>query len=61
MPKEEEKPKESFTTLSRRKFLRDAGLIAGGAVGGSMAGVSPIAAGIPAWLSQPFPHNRIAV
>jgi aerobic-type carbon monoxide dehydrogenase small subunit (CoxS/CutS family) len=46
MPKEE-KPKESFSTLSRRKFLRDAGLIAGGAMGGSMAGVSPIAPGVP--------------
>ena len=31
--------KESFSNLSRRKFLKDAGLIAGGA---SMAGVSPI-------------------
>jgi aerobic-type carbon monoxide dehydrogenase small subunit (CoxS/CutS family) len=40
MPKEEEKPKESFSTLSRRKFLKDAGLIAGGAMGGSMAGVA---------------------
>jgi aerobic-type carbon monoxide dehydrogenase small subunit (CoxS/CutS family) len=45
---EEEKPKESFSTLSRRKFLKDAGLIAGGAVGGTMAGVSPITASVPA-------------
>ena len=36
MPKE-----ENFSTLSRRTFLKDAGLIAGGA---SMANVSPIAA-----------------
>jgi aerobic-type carbon monoxide dehydrogenase small subunit (CoxS/CutS family) len=33
--------KESFSNLSRRKFLKDAGLIAGGA---SMPGVSPITA-----------------
>jgi aerobic-type carbon monoxide dehydrogenase small subunit (CoxS/CutS family) len=39
MPKE-----EAFSALSRRKFLKDAGLIAGGA---SMAGVSPITAGVP--------------
>jgi len=38
-------PKDLFSTLSRRKFLKDAGLIAGGAMGGSMAGVSPVAAG----------------
>ena len=38
MPKE-----EAFSMLSRRKFLKDAGLIAGGA---SMAGVSPVAAGV---------------
>jgi aerobic-type carbon monoxide dehydrogenase small subunit (CoxS/CutS family) len=37
-------PKESFSDLSRRKFLKDAGLIAGGA---SISGVSPISAGIP--------------
>ncbi len=35
---------ESFSTISRRKFLRDAGLVAGGA---SMANVSPITAGAP--------------
>lgn len=33
-------PKESCSNVSRRKFLKDAGLIAGGA---SVAGVSPIA------------------
>lgn len=32
-------PKESISAVSRRKFLKEAGLIAGGA---SMAGVSPI-------------------
>jgi aerobic-type carbon monoxide dehydrogenase small subunit (CoxS/CutS family) len=48
MPKEDvretekERAKETFSPLSRRKFLKDAGLIAGGA---SMAGVSPIAGG----------------
>jgi aerobic-type carbon monoxide dehydrogenase small subunit (CoxS/CutS family) len=47
MPTEKEKPEESFSTLSRRKFLKEAGLIAGGAMGGSMAGVPPTAAGIP--------------
>jgi aerobic-type carbon monoxide dehydrogenase small subunit (CoxS/CutS family) len=53
MPKEEAreteevKPKESVGNLSRREFLKDAGLIAGGAMGGSMAGVSPITAGVP--------------
>jgi aerobic-type carbon monoxide dehydrogenase small subunit (CoxS/CutS family) len=45
---EEEKSKESFTTLSRRKFLKDAGMIAGGGMAGSMAAVSPITAGVPA-------------
>ena len=35
---------ETDCTLSRRKFIKDAGLIAGGT---SMAGVSPITAGIP--------------
>jgi aerobic-type carbon monoxide dehydrogenase small subunit (CoxS/CutS family) len=35
-------PKESFSAVSRRKFLRDAGLMAGGA---SMAGIAPITAG----------------
>jgi aerobic-type carbon monoxide dehydrogenase small subunit (CoxS/CutS family) len=35
-----DKPRKSYGTLSRRKFLKDAGLIAGGA---SMATVSPIA------------------
>jgi aerobic-type carbon monoxide dehydrogenase small subunit (CoxS/CutS family) len=44
---EEEKPKESFSTLSRREFLKDAGLIAGGAMGGSMASVSAITDGVP--------------
>ena len=37
-------PEESFNNLSRRKFLKDAGLIAGGA---SMARVPPLAAGVP--------------
>jgi aerobic-type carbon monoxide dehydrogenase small subunit (CoxS/CutS family) len=32
-------PKESFSAVSRRKFLKDAGLIAGGA---SVAGIPPI-------------------
>jgi aerobic-type carbon monoxide dehydrogenase small subunit (CoxS/CutS family) len=41
---EEEEPEESFSTISRRKFLQDAGLIAGGA---SMAGISPITPGVP--------------
>ena len=45
---EEEEPEESLSTISRRKFLKDAGLIAGGAMGGSMAGVSPITPGVPA-------------
>jgi aerobic-type carbon monoxide dehydrogenase small subunit (CoxS/CutS family) len=36
--------KETNSTLSRRKFLKDTGLIAGGA---SMAGVSPITAAVP--------------
>ncbi len=35
-------PKSSRSNVSRRKFLKDAGLIAGGA---SMSGVSPITAG----------------
>ena len=35
-------PKESFSAVSRRKFLKDAGLMAGGA---SMAGAAPITAG----------------
>ena len=49
MPKKEvsetegEEPQESFSTISRRKFLKDAGLVAGGA---SMAGAAPIAAGV---------------
>jgi aerobic-type carbon monoxide dehydrogenase small subunit (CoxS/CutS family) len=38
-----EKAQELLNTLSRRRFLKDAGLIAGGA---SMATVSPIAAGV---------------
>jgi aerobic-type carbon monoxide dehydrogenase small subunit (CoxS/CutS family) len=38
---EEQKLKKSFGTFSRRKFLKDAGLIAGGT---SMASVSPIEA-----------------
>ncbi len=38
------KQNESSSTLSRRKFLKDAGLIAGGA---SMAGAPPVTAGIP--------------
>ena len=41
---EEEEPDESNSTISRRKFLKGAGLVAGGA---SMAGVSPITAGVP--------------
>ena len=41
--KEKERPQESSSSLSRRRFLKDAGLMAGGA---SMAGVSPIAAGV---------------
>jgi aerobic-type carbon monoxide dehydrogenase small subunit (CoxS/CutS family) len=50
MPKEDAsnaekaKPKHPSSDLSRRRFLKDAGLIAGGA---SMAGVSPICAAIP--------------
>ena len=40
----EQKPKKQYNALSRRKFLKDAGLIAGGA---SMATVSPIAAAAP--------------
>ena len=49
MPKKEvseteEDPEESYGTISRRKFLKDAGLVAGGT---SMAGVSPITAGAP--------------
>jgi aerobic-type carbon monoxide dehydrogenase small subunit (CoxS/CutS family) len=52
MPEEErgtekQKPKKSLSTRSRREFLKDAGLIAGGATVGTMAHVSPIAAGIP--------------
>ncbi len=38
-------PKEPHSALSRRKFLKDAGLIAGGA---SMTGVSPVTAGAAA-------------
>lgn len=44
---EEEKPKESSITRSRREFLKDAGLIAGGATVGAIANVSPITAGVP--------------
>jgi carbon-monoxide dehydrogenase small subunit len=40
-------PKETISDLSRRKFLKDAGLIAGGAMGGTMAAVSPITAAAP--------------
>jgi aerobic-type carbon monoxide dehydrogenase small subunit (CoxS/CutS family) len=49
MPKEEDRrtekatPKESSSTLSRRGFLRDAGLIAGGSIVGPIAAVSPVA------------------
>ncbi len=43
----EGKPKESFSTICRREFLKDAGLIAGGAMVGSMASVSPITADVP--------------
>ncbi len=42
MPKEEEKPKEALSILSRRKFLRDAGFVAGGAVGAPLINASPI-------------------
>jgi aerobic-type carbon monoxide dehydrogenase small subunit (CoxS/CutS family) len=41
---DENKPRKLHSNLSRRKFLKDAGLIAGGA---SMATVSPIAAAAP--------------
>jgi aerobic-type carbon monoxide dehydrogenase small subunit (CoxS/CutS family) len=41
---ERSKPQESLNTVSRRKFLKDAGWIAGGA---SMAGVSPLTASVP--------------
>ena len=50
MPKKEvsetegEEPQGSFSTISRRKFLRDAGVVAGGA---SIANVSPITVGVP--------------
>ena len=41
---DDDKLKKPHSTLSRRRFLRDAGLVAGGA---SMATVSPIAAATP--------------
>jgi aerobic-type carbon monoxide dehydrogenase small subunit (CoxS/CutS family) len=41
------KPKESAATRSRREFLKNAGLIAGGATVGAMADVSSIAGGVP--------------
>ncbi len=41
----ERKPKES--TRSRREFLKNAGLIAGGATVGTIADVAPVAAGVP--------------
>jgi len=40
---EEEKKKKAFGALSRRRFLKSAGLITGGAMGSSMAALSPIA------------------
>ena len=43
----EKKPKESFTTRSRREFLKNAGLIAGGATVGTIADVSPVMADVP--------------
>jgi len=43
----EKKPKESFTTRSRREFLKNAGLIAGGATVGTIADVSSVTAGVP--------------
>ena len=45
---EEGKSKESSAARSRRKFLKDAGMIAGGATVGAVAKVAPIAAGAPA-------------
>ncbi len=44
----EETPKESVTTRSRREFLKNAGLIAGGATVGTIADVSPVRAAVPA-------------
>ena len=40
---EDRKPRESPGALSRRRFLKNAGLITGGAMGSSVAAVSPIA------------------
>jgi aerobic-type carbon monoxide dehydrogenase small subunit (CoxS/CutS family) len=50
MPKDKDRRAEKVTapkssgTLSRRGFLKDAGLIAGGSIVGPIAGVSPVAA-----------------
>ena len=53
MPKEEDRrpekaaPKEPSSTLSRRGFLRDAGLIAGGSIVGPIADIPSFAASAP--------------
>ena len=45
---EDRKPRESPGALSRRRFLKNAGLITGGAMGSSVAAVSPIAEAVQA-------------